>query len=156
MQNLTLLPTDATLFVAGSVSRIRQRHTCTFRFLLFLLPPPLHFVVDASRVILSRVATPFILVTCPSTKPRRALPMVAVFVPNELVGQASDIACSTVERYSDGAKHEPTISSRIGPCRRCPLVLHAFVEPRPLVGRLDVSLLLPRPPPPPLPDRWAP
>ena len=55
-------------------------------------------------------------------------------------------------RYSDGRGGTDASLSHQPPL----LVLRAFVVPRPLVGRLDVSLLLPRPRPPPLPDRRAP
>ncbi|EJK55754.1 hypothetical protein THAOC_24477 [Thalassiosira oceanica] len=57
-------------------------------------------------------------------------------------------------RYSDGRGGiDASLSHRPVPPL---LVLRAFVAPRPLAGRLDVSLLRPRPPPPPFPDRRAP
>ena len=76
-------------------------------------------------------------------------------MPNQLVGQTSDhdaaymLLALSNWRYSDGrGGTDASLSHRPVPPL---LVLRAFVAPRPLA-----ALLLPRPPPPPLPDRRAP
>ena len=114
----------------------------------------------SSRVIMSRGTTPFVLVTCPSTKPRRARPLLLSLCRINssarfpiMTTRTLLVALSNLRYVDDRARTDASLSHRAVPPL---LVLRAFVVPRPLVGRLDVSLLLPRPPPPPLPDRWAP
>mmetsp|Transcript_2484 Transcript_2484/g.5037 ORF Transcript_2484/g.5037 Transcript_2484/m.5037 type:complete len:268 (+) Transcript_2484:271-1074(+) len=158
--NLTLLPTDATLSVAASPeddNAAARALSASFFFFFFLL---FTSSLMSSRVILSRGATPFVLVTNPSTKPRCARPpllslcrinssaRLPIMTPRTLLVALSNL------RYSDGrGGTDASLSHRPVPPL---LVLRAFVAPRPLAGRLDVSLLRPRPPPPPLPDRRAP
>ena len=101
--NLTLIPTDATLFVAASPEDGQRRRTRTFRFFLFLLlPPPLHFVVDVITCNLEQRGDPIRPCHQPFNKTASCTSIVAVLMPNQPVGQTSDhdatyIACSTFE-----------------------------------------------------------
>jgi len=103
--NLTLIPTDATLFVAASPEDGQRRRTRTFRFFLslLLLPPlrPLHFVVDVITCNLEQRGDPIRPCHQPFNKTASCTSIVAVLMPNQPVGQTSDhdatyIACSTV------------------------------------------------------------
>ncbi|EJK54935.1 hypothetical protein THAOC_25390, partial [Thalassiosira oceanica] len=131
-ENLTLLSTDATLSVAASPEDDNARGDPI---------RPCHQPFDETAL-------------CAST--------FAVLMPNQLVGQTPIMTPRTLLvalsnlRYSDG-RGGTDASLSISHLPVPPLLfLRAFVAPRPLAGRIDVSLLRPRPPPPPLPDRRAP